>query len=150
LLLRAAGSDVEVIGWARNIRMTEHTAAAYPRLGPLLAQCPPESQRKYELDPRVAFPGRGMRATTAAPTLIFPLITGEPSCSAAPLSRAEAFGRLLHACAWVTLDRIPHRAAQLDLLTRFVARARAFEVGVGTRILSEPEATVAELRALLS
>ncbi len=150
LLLRAAGGEVEIIGWARKIRLTAQTANAYPALRSLCVACPAESLRDFEVDPRAAFEGRGLRATTSQPTLIFPLIADAQDSSAITLNRAEAFGRLLHACAWVANDRIPGRAAQLDLLARLVDGARAFEVSVGPRILTEPLAAVAELRALLS
>jgi hypothetical protein len=149
LLLCARGTEVEAIGWARMIRMTSRTATAFPALAPLLTRCPEGSARDFEIDPRSAFPALGQASASSPLTLLFPHNAGTASSTVVPLYRAEAFGRVLHACAWVAAEHLPGRQQQLDLLARLVDRARAFEVAVGSRILTDPSAAVAELQLQL-
>jgi hypothetical protein len=150
LLLRPARGSLDVVGWARMIRMTQQTALAFPALTSELTRCPPGSARDFEVDPRRVFAGRGITSAGGPFTLIFPRIGDGADTSAIELSAADAFGRTLHACAWVASDLVPRRAEQLETLARLVDTARSFEVRVGSRILNDPAATAAEIRALLS
>ena len=146
LLLRPEREGVEAVGWARPIRMTTATAAAFPHLQPMLVRCAAGSDRDYEVDPREAFSGRALVAGGPPLTLGFPRIAGEPHTRVSELDRAEAFGRILHACAWVASEHLPGRAQQLELLGRLVDTARAFDVAVGSRVLTEPDAVVEVIR----
>jgi len=149
LLLRAVDRDVEIVGWARMIRMTAVTADAFPALRPLLTACPPGSARDFEVDPRAAFAGRGQQCVRPPVTLLYPSIASLEHSHVTPLDDAEAFGRTLHACAWVASEHLPRRQEQLDLLARLIDRARAFELHVGTRLLQDPAAAVDEIRQLV-
>jgi hypothetical protein len=149
LVVHGASAAAEVTAWTRMIRMTAQTAAAFPRLAPLLVPCPPPSAREWQLDPRAAFPGRGQAFACEPFTLLFPRIASAAESSAAALDRADAFGRLLQSCAWVASEHVPRRQEQLDALARVVDSARAFEVAVGRRILHDPAAVAAEIQALL-
>jgi hypothetical protein len=149
VFLRSAGSGVEVVGYPRMLRMTERTAAAFPRLRPLLAPSPRGSARQLELDPRRAFAGHLRAVAPVVQVLAFPRAGEAPESQVTPLDRSQGFGRLLHACAWVASEHLPHRAEQLGLLARLSDRARAYDVTVGRQILSEPEAVVADLRRRL-
>jgi len=143
---RKQGDQIEVVGWGRLMRMTSQTAAAFPAIEPLLTPCPETSARDFEVDPRVAFPGRGDVIGGQPMALLFPRIGKGPDNHVEPLDQAEAFGRILHACAWVACDHLPGREAQLQVLRRMVEDARAFEVTVGARILTDPDAVVTEIR----
>jgi len=149
LLLRSAGTQLEVVGLPRMLRMTTATAAAYPELQPLFVACPEGSARQLEIDPREAFPDRSVEATTEAHTLVFPRIGDAGACRVVELDRADALGRLLHSAAWVAVENIPQRGEQLALLTQLANGARAFDVAVSTRILTNPSSVAAELRERL-
>jgi hypothetical protein len=150
LVLRRVGVDVEALGWLRPMRMTRATAAAFPGLMALATPCPAGSARDFEVDPRVAFPGRGIAAMPSPFTLLFPRIADQEVSSVRALDRAEAFGRLLHACAWVASEHVPRRDEQLDVLRRLVAQSRADELAAGTGLLRDPVAEVGVLRELLA
>jgi hypothetical protein len=150
VLLRAAGADVEVIGWSRMIRMTTRTANAFPALRPMLTPCPTGSARDFEVDPRRAFPARGVTRATRPLVLLYPRIAETAESRSAALDHAEAFGRILHACAWVASEHLPGRDEQLTLLARLVGAAPAFELQTGTHLLHDPTAAIAEIRAQLA
>ncbi len=145
LLLRTVDGALEVVGWARMMRMTSLTATAFPALHSLLERCPQGSAREWEVDPRRAFVGRGLTQARAPFTLLFPRITERGVSSIAALDRAEAFGRILHACAWVASEHVPRRQEQLDALTRLIDGAPAFDLALGTDLLREPGAAIAEI-----
>lgn len=148
LLLRSSGSGVEAAGWARKVRVSEATATAFPRLASLMAPCPPGRARRWEIDLRRAFPGCGLLSVRPPLKLVFPTVGREGSSTAKPLGRAEALGRILHACAWVASEHLPYGRAQLDLLGRLVDGARCYEVCLGRRLLEEPAAELARIEAL--
>lgn len=150
LLLRRHERGVELVGWARHVRMTSRTSDAYPELRPLLTPCPAGSAREVEVDPRAAFPGQGLASALPPFTLLFPSIADGEQSRVVPLDRAEAFGRALHACAWVASEHLPGSAEQLELLARLVDGAQTFALHAGSRVLSHPHAAIAELRALVS
>ncbi|HEX2678448.1 MAG TPA: hypothetical protein VHM19_17470 [Polyangiales bacterium] len=152
LLLRvtAGTGTIELAGWARLIRLTTRTADAFPALRPLLTPCPAGSARDFELDPRAAFPGLGSALARPPITLIFPRIAEASTSRITPLDNAEAFGRALHACAWVASEHVPRRTEQLDALARLIAGARAFELHASARVLHDPRGAIDELRALLA
>jgi hypothetical protein len=147
LLLRSSGSRVEAAGWARKVRVSEATATAFPRLASLLTPCPRGSASRWEIDPRRAFPGRGLLSVRLPLTLVFPSVGREGSSTIQPLGRTEALGRILHACAWVASEHLPFGQAQLDLLGRLVDGARCYEVCLGRRLLEEPSAELARIEA---
>jgi len=150
LLLRGSGADVEAIGWPRPMRMTHATAAAFPALAALATPCPPGSARDLEVDPRVAFVGRGVSSMTSPFALLFPGISHQPVSRVRALDRADAFGRLLHACAWVASEHVPRRDDQLELMRRLVDASPAYEVAVGTGMLRDPLAELAAIRSQLA
>jgi hypothetical protein len=150
LLRRGADGAVQVLGWGRKLRLTRHTAAAFPALQHALQACPPESARHWELDPRTGFEGPGLGRATGPFRLLFPGFAAEPASRLVPLDQAEALGRALHACAWVAAEGLPRSREQLDLLAALCSTAPAAELRVGSRILSEPRAVAAELRALVA
>jgi hypothetical protein len=151
LLVRAAPDGApELCAWSRPVRLTSQTAAAFPALRAQLTACPPGSARDHELDPRSAFPGRAQAVVRAPLTLLCPQFRAELASTLVPLAAADAFGRLLHASAWVASEHLPHRREQLDLLSRLVDHARAYELRMGCRILQAPDAAIAELHALLA
>jgi hypothetical protein len=147
LLLRSIGSEVEAAGWARKVRVTEQTSRAFPSLAPLLNRCPVESAQRWEIDPRLAFPGRGLLALRTPLTLLLPEVGAGLSSTVRPLDRAEALGRTLHACAWVACEPLPYQRGQLDLLGRMVDRARCFQVSLGRRLLDDPSAELLRIEA---
>ena len=150
LLLRGSGTEVEAIGWPRPMRMTHATAAAFPALSALSTPCPPGSARDLEIDPRVAFAGRGVASMTGPFTLLFPGISQMPVSQVRALDRAEAFGRLLHACAWVVSEHVPRRDEQLELMRKLIDASPAYEVAAGTGMLRDPLAELAAIRAQLT
>jgi hypothetical protein len=149
VLLRSSRDTLEVVGWWRMIRMTAQTAAAFPALQPLLSACPQGSARDFEVDPRRAFPGHSLAQATSPLVLLFPRIGESLESRALALDHAEAFGRVLHACAWVASEHLPQRDHQLALLARLVGAAPAFELHAGARVLQSPLAAIAEIRACL-
>lgn len=150
VLLRTVGDEVEVWGWTRMLQVTEATAAAHPTLRPFCTPCPKGSRRDWRIDPRRAFPARGLQSARAPFVLVFPSVgEGGPS-RLVPLSRAEAFGRAMHAAAWVATDAHPEREAQLAALAGLVDRARAFELVGGPEWLVDPLAALATLAGTVS
>lgn len=150
LLRRGATGGVEALGWTRKVRLTEQTARAFPALRDALEACPPESARHWELDPRSAFPGPGLGRAAGPFRLLFPAFAQAPESRLEPLGAAEALGRTLHACSWVAAEGLPRGQEQLDLLADLCSQAPSHALFVGNRILSEPRAVAAELRALLA
>ncbi len=150
LFLHRVGDQVEAVGWPRPMRMTHATAAAFPALAGLATPCPPGSARDLEVDPRLAFPDRGVHALRGPFRLLFPRIAHAADSGVVALDRAEAFGRLLHACAWVASEHLPRREEQLELLGRVVDGAHACELAVGTGVLRDPTTEVTAIRALLA
>jgi hypothetical protein len=149
-LLVRAGEASEIIAWARKIRMTSQTAAAYPELAPLLERCAPGSGRDFELDPRGAFPARGVVCAGPPLTILFPRVVDGTASELLPLSRNEAFGRILLACPWVAASHLAKQKDQLEALARLVDGARAFELVAGSALLRTPATAAHELRAQLS
>jgi hypothetical protein len=145
-LLVPSGERAEVIAWSRKIRMTAQTTAAHPELAPLLRRCAPGSGRDFEVDPQQAFPGRGVLRAGPPLTLLFPRIVDGEASELLPLSRNEAFGRILLACPWVAATQLARREEQLAALARIVDGARVFELAAGTGLLQAPEAAARALR----
>lgn len=150
VLVRAVENDVEVCAWTRFLQVTAATADAYPALRSSCVPCPEGSGRDWRIDPRHAFPRRGLQTARGPFVIVFPAVGEGERSHLTPLSRAEALGRAMHAAAWVATDAHPQREAQLAALAGLVDRARSFELVGGREWLADPVAAASALLAAVS
>jgi len=139
VLLRSAPAGVELLGYPRDFHLTQQTLLAYPQLQ-VEGDAPATIDGKLRLDPRSAFPERFRVAFQGNITLLLPTIQAQAATTLVPLGAADALGGLLTSSATVALEVLPHREAQLALLTRLANTASAFELRLGRDLLSTPEA----------
>ena len=148
VLLRSAPAGVELLGYPRDFHLTQETLRVHPQLH-LDDDAPAAIDGKLRLDPRRAFPERFRAAFQGNITLLLPAIHAQSATTLVPLGAADALGGLLTSSATVALEVLPHRQAQLALLTRLANTASAFELRLGQDLLSTPEVGGARLVELI-
>jgi len=126
--------SVEILAFPREFHVGPATLRANPRLKKL-ARPRAGYAPKLALDPRRAFPGRHRLALSSPRVALFPSIADAHSTEMAPLSKADAFGRLLASSAAILIDGVPRRAENITLLQTIVEGASCHEIRLGRDVL---------------
>ena len=141
VLLTAGDGALRCVPFFHTFNLDVAWAERFPELS-FIGDLRPLPHGKRMLDPERCYPGS--HAEHARPgILLFPAIAEAPESAVRPLSRREAFGRLLPQSR---LSADPDVArAHLQILERLVYDAAAFELLHGGDFLRAPEATLLRL-----
>lgn len=148
LLLRALGGAIELLAYPREFHISARTLEFHPQLS--ADDVRPWIDGKVRLNPIRSWPGRLRRRFSGPTVLLAPRIVECSTTSIRRLSGAEAFGALLTSSATVAVEALPHRTAQLALLTQLANEASAFELLLGRDFLTAPARAASLLLASLS
>jgi hypothetical protein len=147
--LRAGVGGPEVLAFPRTFHVPERTAAAFPRLRPLLGERGAPSMPKLSLDPRRAFPGRERTHAGAPALVLLPQVTGAPTTEVEPVPAAVALGALIESSALLLVDGLPGRDENLALLRAAVEGAQCLSLRLGTDLLAPGAELPRNLAAVL-
>lgn len=131
----AAGGGV--LALHRPFHLAPATAAAFPRLAPLLSERL-RTGDKRGLDPRRAWPGRERDAMADPELILLPRVAGAEKTRIEPVSAGDGLGALIESSTLVVVDGLPSRSDHLAVLARIADGARTLRVESGSDLLDRP------------
>jgi hypothetical protein len=143
VLVRERSGSAEVLALRRDAFIDGHAEPLYPhlRFGEERPDRAGGRRRRVERD--------GPRVEAAVPRLlVFPRRTEERRSRLDPISRADAFARLMNQSGSQLFDR-RDTAAQGAVYRRLLEQAASFELGSGTDVLDDPSSVVRLLESVL-
>ncbi len=144
VLARLREGEPEILALPRVFHVAPRTAAAFPRIGPLLGEILPSGEKRC-LDPRRAWPGREAECAGSPEILLLPAVEDRPRSEAEPVGAAEGLGALIESSTHIVVDGLPGAAEHLEVLRAIADGARAYRVRLGRDLLDQPAATAARL-----
>jgi hypothetical protein len=144
LVREGAEGRLELLSFPAAFRLTEQTAAAFPRLAPWLHG----SRHKRELDLRGACPGRHVPRATAPYFVLFP--ERAPRTALTPLAKADALAALVAQSSSLVIPDHPAPQSHLTLLRALAQRSVTLRAQLGPEWLENPVSAASALLARCS
>jgi lambda repressor-like predicted transcriptional regulator len=148
LLFRVRSNGTELLAYPREFHLSPATLELVSRPIERLPGTQPIAG-KFSVEPLKVWPERFRRSWVGPISLVLPQIEDCPTSSLRRVSAAEAFGKLLSSSATVVVEAIESRAEQMRALKALADRADAYEVTLGSDLLSQPVETARRLLASL-
>ena len=136
-VLASLGPPDQISGLPRVFHASPLTVRAHPRIKRYLG-APVARSGKFELDPRVAWPGREVRSVPLPDVVLFPRIGSGEHTKASPIGAAEAYLGLVQAATLLAVEALPGATEQFNVIRRIADGGRAFRVDLGQDILEQP------------
>lgn len=128
----AAANAVDVVAWREQLALLEDAVVATGHAGgtPLAAR----GKTGWFVEDL----GAGWVARITPRVIVFPAVRATTPTLLTPVRPREALGRLMQFSAWVALEAA-YADEHLQLMTRLVTQARAFDLSLGRDLFDRPE-----------